>query len=121
MPDCRTLAEVALDLKVKEPWLRKLVRDAAIPVLRHGRVVRFDELATRALEEALRSPSKSSAGQTPARSPSPARSRASASAAARRATILLSPAKRQRSSRQQSCAPSGTANVVALAPSLRRS
>jgi hypothetical protein len=95
-----TLADVAGDMHVTPRWLREVIRRHQIPVLRRGRVIRFDDLALRALEEALRSPSKSSAAPTPARSPSPGvRSPGNASAAARKATILLSPAPGRRACR----------------------
>lgn len=117
----RTLAEIALDLKVEKRWLRELVHDEKIPVLRRGRVIRFDALAIRALEEALRSPSRSSAGATPAPSPSPGLSPDAAFAAALKATSRASPAKKRRRSKRNCCATPGTGNVVALRASPRPS
>lgn len=63
-----TIEEVAAELRVKQRWLRRLVRAEKIPVLQRGRVIRFDALARAALHEALRAPcpSKSSGAQTPA-------------------------------------------------------
>ena len=60
MPDYRTLVEVAADLRVRPRWLRELVRAKQIPVLRRGRVIRFDDVARCALDEALRAPSSKS-------------------------------------------------------------
>lgn len=62
-----TLAEVADQLRVRPRWLRELVRAKNIPVLRSGRVIRFDELALRALEETMRAPTKSVEPRAPAR------------------------------------------------------
>ena len=62
-----TLAEVADQLRVRPRWLRELVRERGIPVLRKGRVIRFDALALRALEETMRVPAKSVERRPPAR------------------------------------------------------
>jgi hypothetical protein len=121
MPDYRALAEVAAGFGVTPRWLRELVRAENIPVLRRGRVIRFDALALRALEEALRSPSKSPAGPTPARSRSPALSADAAYAAALKATSPPSPARKPPRSKRNCCATPGTGNVVAFAASPRRS
>src|SRR5215472_16776637 len=73
-----TLAEVAELRRFTPRYLRELVRRHEIPVLRSGRLIRFDALALNALEEALRQPcrSGSSAGSRPgpllSRAPSPA-------------------------------------------------
>ncbi|MBF6560526.1 MAG: helix-turn-helix domain-containing protein [Candidatus Binataceae bacterium] len=115
----RTLAEIAAELDVTPRWLREMVRDEKIPVLRRGRVIRFDNLAIRAIEESLRSPSKSSAGATPARSPSLALSPERALDAALKATTRPSPARKRRPSKRSSCATPGTGNVVALRASPR--
>jgi excisionase family DNA binding protein len=49
-----TLAEVA-DLRRLTPrYLRDLIRQHGIPVLRSGRLIRFDAYALAALEEVLR-------------------------------------------------------------------
>lgn len=62
-----TLAEVADQLRVRPRWLRELVRERGIPVLRKGRVIRFDALALRAIEETMRAPAKSIEPRPPAR------------------------------------------------------
>src|SRR5579872_4499719 len=63
----RPLTEVARDLAVEDRWLRGFVRAKQIPALRSGRTIRFDALALRALEEALRCPSGSSGERIPPR------------------------------------------------------
>lgn len=126
MAELLLLPEVAERYRVTPRWLRELVRTLKIPVLRKGRVIRFDDLAIRALEEALRSPSKSPAAATPARSPSLAPSNLPmdgecAYDAALKATTPPSPARKRRRSKPDCCATPGTANVVAFGASRRRS
>src|SRR5215471_4957262 len=117
-----TLAEVAELRRFTPRYLRELIRRHQIPVLRSGRLIRFDALALCALEEALRQPcrSKSPGGSPPARSQSAGRLQATASSVARRATTLLLPGRKLRSLRPAYSAQNGTGNVVALAPSTKR-
>src|SRR5215472_12259511 len=60
-----TLVEVAELRRFTPRYLRELVRRHGIPVLRSGRLIRFDALALNALEEALRCRSGLSAGNQP--------------------------------------------------------
>src|SRR5262249_49541760 len=115
-----TLPEVAELRRFTPRYLRELIRRHQIPVLRSGRLIRFDALSLCALEEALRCHSPSSGANRPERLPSPALSPARAFAAALKATTTKSPPKRQQQLRQTSFAPRGTANVVALARSQKR-
>jgi hypothetical protein len=116
----KTLAEVADQLQVKERWLRALVNSKDIPVLRRGRVIRFDAFALRSLEEALRQcPSKSPAGPTPAPSPSRAplnypTARGSAFDDVLKLTIGGSPKKKPTRPKSKSSVMPGTASVVGL-------
>jgi excisionase family DNA binding protein len=112
-----TLDEVAERYRFKPRYLRELVRKRQIPVLRSGRLIRFDALAVNALEEALRCPSKSSAANRQARSQSLALSPVAAYSAALKATIPSSPKRKRRHSKPNYSAPPGMANVVVLAPS----
>src|SRR5262249_50230321 len=108
-----TLAEVA-DLRRFTPRdLRDLIRRYGIPVLRSGRLIRFDASALAALEEALRQPCPSRSSAAPTRAPSPSRalSPASAFAAALRATIPNSPPKRQPHSKPSCSEPPGMAKA----------
>lgn len=50
-----TLDEVAAEMQVTPRWLRKVVKDHAVPVLRKGRIIRFDDKALDCLRQALRS------------------------------------------------------------------
>jgi hypothetical protein len=116
-----TLDEVAAELRVTSRWLRKVVKDRAVPVLRKGRIIRFDALARAALQEALRQPcpSRSSDEKTPGRSPSPAPSsyrmgRGSAFDRALALTTSGSPKKKLARSKPVSCETPTMANVVAL-------
>src|ERR1700757_2702731 len=93
-----TLAEVAELRRFTPRYLRELIRRHQIPVLRSGRLIRFDALSLRALEEALRCPSPSSAESRPEPSRSPALSPGRAFAAALRATTPSSPRKKQQRS-----------------------
>ena len=120
----RTLEEVAADMKVSARWLRNVVRERNIPVLRRGRVIRFDQPAINALEEALRCPdmppvSASLSDRIPARSRSSARSTGNEYDRALKAAAPSLRAKKPPFSKQSSYAPTGTANVVALDPSRR--
>src|SRR5262249_21375079 len=115
-----TLAEVAELRRFTPRYLRELVRRHQIPVLRSGRLIRFDTLSLCALEEALRCHSPSSGVNRPEHSQSPALSPARAFAAALKATTPSSqPRKPQRSKRSSSALP-GMGNVVVLAPSRRQ-
>lgn len=122
-----TLDEMADQLQVTSRWLRKVVKDNAVPVLRRGRIIRFDALARAALQEALRQPcpSKSSGEKTPRPSPSPAPSsyrmaRGSAFEHALALTTSASPRKKPAHSKRASSETPITGNVVALGPSARR-
>src|SRR5271165_1745976 len=114
-----TLAEVAGLRRFTRRYLRELIRRHQIPVLRSGRLIRFDALALCALEEALRWRSPSPAASQLAPSPSRARSRASASSAARKAMTLLLPERKPRRSKPKSSVPLGMANGVAPSPSTK--
>src|SRR5215813_1797698 len=81
-----TLDEVAELRRFTPRYLRELIRRHQIPVLRSGRLIRFDAVSLRALEEALRCRSESFPTSGPAASPSPAQSPERAFAAALRAT-----------------------------------
>src|SRR5215475_1470089 len=97
-----TLAEVAELHRFRPRYLRAFIRRHGIPVLRSGRLIRFDALALCALEEALRCPSPSPAAVPVAvLSPPPALSPAVAYANALRATTPNSPRKRRQPSRQR--------------------
>lgn len=124
--DYRTLAEMAAALGVKPRWLRELVQERHIPVLRKGRVIRFDAIAIRAVEDSLRCRLKSSAEKTPVRSPSSGRSTGpmapeAALDAALKATTAGSLAKKPRRSKRNFSATPGTGNVVAFEHSQRQS
>src|SRR5215470_3494492 len=79
-----TLAEVAELRRFTPRYLRELIRRHQIPVLRSGRLIRFDALSLSALEEALRCHSLSSGANRPERSQSQALSPARAFAVALR-------------------------------------
>jgi len=121
-----TLAEVAAHYRMTERQLRQVIRERAVEVLRVGHTVRFDIHALNSLEEKMRchaeeQDSGSSAGPTPARSRSSARSQAARQyESALRATILGSRRKKLPSSKPSSCEPNGTGRVVAIGPSPRR-
>src|SRR5215472_13003863 len=83
-----TLAEVAELRRFTPRYLRELIRRHQIPVLRSGRLIRFDALSLCALEEALRCRSPSSVANQPAPSQSPGLSPGRAVAAALKATTL---------------------------------
>src|SRR5438132_12848175 len=115
-----TLAEVAELRRFSPRYLRELVRWHSIPVLRSGRLSRFDPVSLHALEEVLRCRSKSPAGPAPAPSPSVGLSPERAYASALRATTPRLRPKRQPPSKLPCSERHGTANVVALARSQRR-
>jgi hypothetical protein len=115
-----TLVEVAAEFRVTPRWLREVVRARKIPVLRKGRIIRFDRIALDALNESLRCRSASPAALPPAPLPSPALSPDAAFAAALRLTTRASPARKRPPSKPRSCEPSGTGNVVPLAHSAKR-
>src|SRR5215469_9267299 len=127
----RRLEEVAADLNITPRRLRRAIRDFAIPVLRLGRTINFDPPALSLLEEALRtcpdpqdcasSPASTKLEAKPKATRSSARSPASAYAAALRALSAPSRSKRQGPSKLVSCETPGTANVVALTRSAKRS
>jgi hypothetical protein len=125
----QTLGEVAEQYRFSERWLRDFIRTRGIPVLHTGKQIRFDGLAIVALEEALRKPCPSpspDAKTAPARSPSPAAShyptvRGSAYERALNLTASSSPRKRPQPSKLKSSETPGTANVVALDRSRKRS
>src|ERR1700739_2590847 len=95
MPECDlTLAEVAEIRRFTPRYLRELVRRHQIPVLRSGRLIRFDALSLRALEEVLRCHSPSPAASLPARSRLAARSPGNAYDAALKATTQSSRPKK---------------------------
>jgi hypothetical protein len=130
MPDrAFTLDEVAECYRFTPRWLRDFIRTHNIPVFHTGKQIRFDGLAIVALEEALRRPcpSKSADAKTAAtRSPSAAPSnypmaRGSAFEHALNLTAPTSRAKKPPPLKQKSSATPGTGNVVALAPSRKRS
>jgi hypothetical protein len=117
----RPLAAVAGELGVKERWLRRFIQRHRIPVLRSGRIIRFDDLALRALEEAMRCRSESPAGTETAPLRLAAGStmptvRSDEFANALNLTSGRSPKKKPPRSRRDSCATPGTASgqVVAL-------
>ena len=118
-----TLAEVAEHYRFSERKLRRFVREHDVPVLREGRDIRFDALALSTLAEALRTPcrSKSPGANPPARSPSVGRSPVNAYAAALEATASPSRERKPRPSKPKFSDRRGTANVVALDHSPRRS
>lgn len=90
-----TLLEVAERYRFSERRLRAIIRKHSLPVLRDGHWIGFDATAISALDEALRCPSKSSAAKTgPAFSRYRGELPGSAADAARKATALLSPAKK---------------------------
>src|SRR5207237_660691 len=92
------------------------IRRYSIPVLRSGRLIRFDAYALAALEEVLRQScrSPSPAAPAPAPSRSQALSPARAFAAALRATMPNSRRRKPPPSKRISSEPHGTANVEAL-------
>jgi hypothetical protein len=126
-----TLAEVADQLQVMPRWLREFVGRHQIPVLRNGpagKIIRFDRVAITALEEALRRPCRSESSdektRAPSRSMAPSSYRTARGGAFERVlnlTTSTSPAKKRRPSKQKSCATPGTANVVPITVSPRRS
>src|SRR6516164_6208157 len=81
-----TLAEVAELRRFTPRYLRELIRRHKIPVLRSGRLIRFDALSLSVLEDVLRCPSPSPVGNLAAPSRSPAQSPERAFAAALKAT-----------------------------------
>src|SRR6516225_9617464 len=89
-----TLAEVAELRRFTPRYLRELIRRYQIPVLRSGRLIRFDALSLRALEDVLRCPSPSPAANPAVHSRLPALSPVNAYAAALKATSSPSLAKR---------------------------
>src|ERR1700738_1785136 len=103
-----TLDEVAPLRRFTPRYLRELVRRHSIPVLRSGRLIRFDRAALLALEEALRCHSKSHAGPAPAPSRSAALSPERAYASALRATTPRLRPKRQAPSKLPCSEPHGT-------------
>jgi len=121
-----TLAEVAEQFQFSPRWLRDFIRARDIPVLHTGKQIRFDALALRSLEEALRRcPSRSADEKTPAPSPLMGPSayrtgRGSAFELALKLTSLPSPAKKPPRSKRNCSATHGTGNVVALDRSERR-
>ena len=54
-----TLQETAEMFRVSPRWLRETVNALGIPVLRKGRVIRFDNIAIESLKEAMRQPAPS--------------------------------------------------------------
>src|SRR5262252_7566215 len=118
-----TAAEIAERLKWSERKLRRIVREREIPVLEEGRDIRFDARALTALEEALRKSCQS--GSTAAKGArtckSTSQSGKNAYERALKRLSSLSPAKRRQSRKPNSSEAPGTANVVALDPSLKRS
>jgi excisionase family DNA binding protein len=118
-----TLSEVAERLKFSERKLREIIRQRDIPVLEAGRDIRFDARALSALEEALRRPCRSGSIDAKAVRTTKSTSRLGGSAyeQARRLLTEDSRAKRPRHSKQNSSDPPGTANVVALDDSRKRS
>src|SRR5262252_4638277 len=90
-----TLEEIAAQYRFTPRYLRELIRKHALPVLRSGRLVRFDALALAALEEVLRCPSPSPVADQPARSPSVGMLAERAYSAVLRATIPSSPGRKQ--------------------------
>src|SRR6516165_9305864 len=88
------LAEVAELRRFTPRYLRELIRRYQIPVLRSGRLIRFDALSLRALEDVLRCHSPSSVANQPAPSQSPGLSPERAFAAALKATTPSSPRKK---------------------------
>ena len=115
-----TLAEVAELRRFTPRYLRELIRRYQIPVLRSGRLIRFDALSLKALETVLRCHSPSPDANPAERSRSAAQLRANAYAAALKATTLSSPPKRQPPLRSKFYEQNGTANVVVLDPSPKR-
>src|SRR6516164_8539153 len=125
-----TLDEVAREYRVTPRWLRERVNKMSLPVLKAGRTMLFDEHALSQLQESMRCRSPSSNANPPAPLPSPARSPAAASKLQRRAIDLLASAKpsaghsrrkKPRTLQTDSSMTDGTANVVAFAPSTKRS
>src|SRR5215472_12338252 len=120
-----TLDDAAELFSFTPRYLRELIRRHQIPVLKSGRLIRFDATALHALEEALRCRSKSSRESKLGRSPSPVRyasvpARGSEFNNALVATTPSSPPKKQRSSRQKFSAPIGMAGNVAALNHLQR-
>jgi excisionase family DNA binding protein len=123
MADYQTLSEIAERLKFSERKLRQIIRQRNIPVLEAGRDIRFDARALSALEEALRRPCRS--GSIDARAArigrSMSRFQGSAFDEARKLLTEGLREKRPRRLRQTSSDQPGTANVVALDHSHKRS
>jgi excisionase family DNA binding protein len=87
-----TLAEVAELRRFTPRYLRELVRRHQIPVLRSGRLIRFDALSLSALEETLRchSPSSGANPAVPSQSAAPSRANAYAASAVPARALLRS-------------------------------
>src|SRR6516225_3891363 len=123
---CFTLAEIAERFQFSSRWMRDFIRAHGIPVLHTGRQIRFDDLALRSFEEALRRcPSKLFVEKTPAASPSSAPSsyrmdRGSVYERALSLTSSPSPVRKPPRSRSRSSATRGTANALVIVPSDRR-
>jgi excisionase family DNA binding protein len=117
-----TLAEVAELRRFTPRYLRELIRRHQIPVLRSGRLIRFDALSLCALEEALRQPCRSllSDENPPERSRLAAPWRANAYAAALKATTPNSQRKKLPRSKPIFSERRGMANVVVLDPLPKR-
>lgn len=125
MPDrLLTSAQVADRFQFSERYLRMLVRRHGIRVLRSGRLIRFDDLAIRSLEEALRCHAQEDCGSRAVEIPAPSRSSVrlpgNAYESALNLTTVASPKKKPPLSRRRSSEPDGTGNVVALDRSGRR-
>lgn len=100
-----TRQQAADRLAISERHLRKLEALHSIPVLRAGRAIRYDDLALRTLQEALRCPSKSPAAKDRALGKSPVPSMDSAY---EKALKLLTPPSPTR------CASKGKGNFTVL-------
>jgi excisionase family DNA binding protein len=118
-----TLTEIAEQLQMSERKLRRIIRQRDIPVLEAGRDIRFDAEAVIALKEALRRPCRS--GSIDAKTARTGRSTSRLMGSAYEQALKLategSRGKRQRPSKPNSSDPLGTANVVALDHSPKRS
>jgi hypothetical protein len=133
-PDYLTIAEAAqrYGKPKRKFWvvLQNLKKAGfELPILNWGdpdtrpdtRNIMFNWAKRQQFEEALHAWDSASQGADP---PAPSRStgtlRAGAYAAALKATTASSRKNKRRSSKPNSCAPSGTVSVVALAPSRKR-
>jgi hypothetical protein len=118
----QTIEEVAAHFAVTPRLLREMIKRHQIPVLRSSRrIVRFDTLALRSLEEALRCRSESPAAPTARTfSRSKAVSRANEFASVLNRITDGSRKRRLPPSRPKFSEASGMASVVALDPSRKR-